>query len=336
MFPVTLSPATAPLWDLYAPIEADLCQVTRIFDDELRGECDFVNRLCDRVRAYRGKMLRPALLLLCGRACGRVGPAHHTLAAVVEMVHVATLVHDDVLDQAELRRRQRTVNAEAGNVSAVLLGDYLISHAYHLCSSLDSQYASRRIAAATNVVCEGELMQNHLRGCADLSEAQYLSIIDRKTAALTAVACELGAQMAGAEPATVQAMQRYGRSAGMAFQIVDDVLDVTGTDERMGKSLGRDFDLGKPTLPLIHFLRKADRLEREWMLQAMQPGPHGERLGARRELRRRLESAGSVEYALDAAHDCVAAALSALESVPASDARASLTAMAEFIMQRDI
>ena len=165
-------------------------------------------------------MLRPALLLLVAKASEGVRPVHHTLAAVVEMVHMATLVHDDVLDNADERRKQPTINTISGNEAAVLLGDYLISHAFHLCSSLNSQQASRIIGATTNTVCEGELLQNHHRGNMELSETQYLEIVRRKTAALTAATCELGAMYADAEPRVIAAMKKYGLSSGIAFQII--------------------------------------------------------------------------------------------------------------------
>ncbi len=175
------------LMSLYEPMAADLEKVCRIFDDELFSDLPVVNDLCDQVRQYRGKMLRPALLLLSARACGQVRPEHFTLAAVVEMVHMATLVHDDVLDEADLRRRHPTINRLAGNEAAIMLGDYLISHAFHLCSSLDSQEASRLIGATTNTVCEGELQQIAHRGDDRLTVEQYLQIITRKTAVLTGV-----------------------------------------------------------------------------------------------------------------------------------------------------
>ncbi len=175
----------------------------------------------------------------CGRpwSCSRAGPAgpctasHAVLAAVVEMIHTATLVHDDVLDEAVVRRHAATVNAEWGNETAVLLGDYLFTHAFHLAASLDSTRACRWIGHATNKVCEGEMQQVHHRGNLDLDEAAYFAIIEGKTAELTAVSCRLGAAYAGAPESTVAALDRYGRELGVAFQIADDVLDIWG-DER--------------------------------------------------------------------------------------------------------
>lgn len=325
-----MSNITIPLTDLYSPIREDLSRVEKIFDGELMSDLSFLNGLCDRVRSYRGKMLRPALLLLSGRAVDGLSRVHHTLGAVVEMVHAATLVHDDVLDEADERRGQVPVNVVAGNVAAVLLGDYLISHAFHLCSGLGSQYASRRIGATTNAVCEGELLQNQQRGNADLSESTYFEIIRRKTGALTAAACELGAHEAGAEPDIVSALRSYGMSAGIAFQIIDDVLDIVGQRDEIRKTLGRDFSLGKATLPTIHCLASADAATASGLRAAIT----GAAPVDGNELRGWLGCTDSIEYAVCEAENYVADALRQLDLLPPSDARASLTAMAEFIVRR--
>lgn len=321
----------AGLKELYAPIQTDLQRAVEIFDDEIDGDLPFINDLCETVRSYRGKMLRPALLLLSGRACGSVTTAHHTLAAVVEMVHMATLVHDDVLDEADQRRRRPTVNNIAGNEAAVLLGDYLISHAFHLCSSLDSQFASRRIGATTNTVCEGELLQNHFRGRVELTEQQYLTIVERKTAALTATSCELGAFFADASSETVAALHHYGRSVGIAFQIIDDILDISGDQAIVGKTLGRDAALGKVTLPVLHCLAHADAQTAD-QLKALIKG--GDRHGATAALRTCLDSTQSLQAAFVEAERYVKSAMNALERLPGSDARDALLTMAGFITER--
>jgi len=318
------------LTELYAAIQDDLDVVRGVFDDELASDLPFVNEFCETVRSYRGKMLRPAMLLLAGKACGGITPAHHTLGAVVEMVHMATLVHDDVLDGADERRRRPTIRALSGNVAAVLLGDYLISHAFHLCSGLNEPFASRRIGAATNVVCEGELLQN--RHCRDvaLTEAEYIELVRRKTGALTAVACELGARYAGADERVTGALAGYGMDAGVAFQIVDDVLDVTGDAGEIGKSLGLDLRLGKHTLPTIHCLGQAeDRTARE-LADALS----GTVAIDRAALRGWLAGTGSIEYALAVAESYVKSAVKRLDVLPPSEARSSLAAMAEFITRR--
>ena len=316
--------------DLYDPIRSDLREVARIFDGELVSEYKFVDALCDRVRAYRGKMLRPALLLLTGRACGQASASHRTLGAVVEMVHVATLVHDDVLDEADERRGQTPINLLEGNVAAVLLGDYLISHAYHLCSSLKDQTAARLIGATTNSVCEGELLQNRHRGDAALSESLYFEIIERKTGALTATACELGALYSGADAKVVASLRSFGLAVGVAFQIVDDLLDIRGDRQEVGKSLGRDFSEGKLTLATIHCLANA----RRETVDALRAALAGHRKMSRACLRGWLGETDSIEYASSVALEYISQARSALEILPPSEARSSLTAMAEFIIER--
>lgn len=322
--------ATFNLSELYAPIRADLAVVERVFDEEIASRLPFVNDLCDTVRSYRGKMLRPALLLLTAKAAGGVRPAHRTLAGVVEMVHMATLVHDDVLDEAKERRRRPTIAAVAGNQAAVLLGDYLISHAFHLCSSLDDPFASRRIGAVTNVVCEGELLQNAQRRNPDLTEQDYYAVIQRKTGALTAVCCELGAKFADADGETVEAMEAFGLAAGTAFQIVDDLLDITGDAREVGKSLGRDLEMGTMTLPVIHCVNSASPQVASAIRTAVTTGVAPDR----KQLAAWLEETGSIDHALAAARRQVMIALDKLNLFPPSEARQSLTAMTEFILER--
>src|SRR4051812_42170388 len=221
----------ASIADCVAP---QMAAVDRLFHEELKSELACVNTLVRHVSRFRGKMLRPLLVLLSGKSCGKLTDAHVTIATVVEIVHMATLVHDDVLDEAELRRKGATINHLKGNEAAVLLGDFLISHSFHLCSSLDSQYASRLIGATTNRVCEGELLQIENRNNIDLDEKTYIEIITRKTASLCAACCRLGAKYAGADETRIAALETYGLSLGIAFQIQDDILDIVGETETVG------------------------------------------------------------------------------------------------------
>jgi len=319
------------LADVYAPIAAELDQARARFDEEIRSTRGFVNELCEQIKRYRGKMLRPALLLLTGKALGDLREEHVTLAAVVEMVHVATLVHDDVLDEADVRRRLTTVNALSGNEAAVMLGDYLISHAFHLCSSLNNQHASREIGATTNTVCEGELTQIHNRGNSHLTEAEYLDIVTGKTAALTGTCCALGSHFGEAPASTIETMRRFGTELGVAFQIVDDILDLVGSPEQVGKTLGRDLDLGKLTLPLIHSLENAGP-EIRGRLEAL---IRGETAADRDGVHGILRRTQSIEYAKTTARGLVSAAIQRLHFLPDSPARTSLTAMAGFVLDRD-
>jgi octaprenyl-diphosphate synthase len=318
------------LSSLYAPIAVHLAEAERIFQHELGSRFPFVQQLVDHSGDYRGKRLRPALVLLSGKACGLLSEAHPVLAAVVEMIHTATLVHDDILDEAMIRRHAATVNAEWGNETAVLLGDYLFTHAFHLAASLDSTRACRWIGHATNKVCEGELQQIHHRGNLDLDESEYFEIIDGKTAELTAVSCRLGASYAGAPESTVAALDRYGRNMGIAFQIADDVLDIWGEERVTGKSLGTDLEKQKLTLPIIHLLREslaADAAAIRGLITDLDPE-------LRRRLRPHLEKSGSLEYAWQCAKRHAKQAADALDCLEDSDAKSVLRHLAHYVVRR--
>ncbi len=316
---------------LYSSIRADLEAVQAAFRAELVSDQPFIQQLFEHTEQYHGKLIRPALLLLCAQACGGVRPAHAVLGAVVEMVHIATLVHDDVLDHADLRRRSATVNRLCGNERAVLLGDVLFSHAYHLCAGLESQLAARVIGATAVTLCEGEMMQVANRGNFALSEAAYLDIIERKTGSLIGASALLGARYAGADEARARAFRAFGLNLGIAFQIADDLLDVTGNEARVGKSVGRDVETGKLTLPLIHYLREQDAAARAEMLALL----GGQAEDRDRRIAERLADSDSLAYATDTAAAYVQRGLAGLADLPASDGLASLRAMAAFVIDRD-
>ncbi len=333
MNPVTLAvpPLAASELDPFAPIAADLEEVEHILALVLKNKHPRVAEVVDHVHHYRGKRLRPMLLLLTARACGRVTPAHHVLGAVVEMIHTATLVHDDVLDGARVRRRVATVNAVWGVQTSVLLGDYLFTHAFHLASTLDDVRACRLIGAATDRVCEGELCQVLQRGNLELSEAEYFDIIDGKTAELTACCCHLGALYSGAAPDVVQALSRYGRCVGLAFQIADDLLDLVGEEKTTGKSLGTDVEQQKLTLPLIHLLRHGgDGLAARVRQILGSPGNH-----KREALRPYLVEGGAVAYARQRAEELAAQARAELVGLPPSLCRSVLEAVTERVVHRN-
>jgi octaprenyl-diphosphate synthase len=315
---------------IYAPIAAEIAEAERIFAAELGSRFAFVQQLVDHCGDFRGKRLRPALLLLSGQACGTLGESHPVLAAVVEMIHTATLVHDDILDEAVIRRHAATVNAEWGNEAAVLLGDYLFTHAFHLAASLESTRACRWIGRATNLVCEGEMQQVHNRGNFNLDEDAYFAIIRGKTAELTAVSCRLGAAYAGAPEEVVEAMEDYGRDLGVAFQIADDVLDIWGDERTTGKSLGTDFEKQKLTLPLIRHLAVAppETAERVRGILA-EARPEG-----RRMLRDDLERSGALDYAWNRARDCATLAVARLDALDDSPATSVLRALGHYVVRR--
>jgi octaprenyl-diphosphate synthase len=316
------------LHDLIGP---HMKAVDQLFHQELKSDLACVNTLVKHVSRFRGKMLRPSLVFLAGKAIGELNDSHTVIATVVEMVHMSTLVHDDVLDEAELRRKGATINHLKGNEAAVLLGDYLISHSYHLCSSLDSQYASRTIGRTTNIVCEGELLQIDNRHNYDLNEETYLKIIDRKTASLIAASCELGARMAGGTDAQVEALATFGRCIGIAFQIQDDILDIVGDTGTVGKTLGIDVEKGKMTLPAIHFMKTAPA-EHRTLLKSLLQSPDADKAERIRNL---IVPSHSIDYARDRARAYITQAQTAIADLPDSDAKRVLDLMAEFVIARN-
>jgi len=328
----TLAPTKPrPSANLFAPIARDLDEVERLLRETFAQSRPAVQPLLAHVAQYKGKRLRPALLLLVAQACGKVTPAHHLLAAVLEMIHTATLVHDDVLDGASVRRHVATVNATWGNQASILLGDFLFTHAFHLTSTLDDARACRIIGESTNRLCEGEMQQICRRGELNLSEDEYLDIIDAKTAELTACACKLGALYAGMDENVAARLTSFGRRLGIAFQIADDLLDLLGEETLAGKSLGTDLEQQKLTLPVIFLLQSAApelRTRGRQILTAA--GNH-----KRESLLPLLHAAGAFEYATRKAEALAAAALADLECLPASPGRAVLEALADRVVHRD-
>ncbi len=329
--PISSNEVGRKLAALYAPIAAELAEAERIFAAELASRHPFVQHLVDHCADFKGKRLRPALVLLTAKAAGTLRADHPVLAAVVEMIHTATLVHDDILDESLVRRHAATVNAEWGNETAVLMGDYLFTHAFHLAASLETTQACRWIGHATNLVCEGEMQQVHNRGNFDLDEDAYHAIIRGKTAELTAVSCRLGAHYAGADEATVRAMDDYGRDLGVAFQIADDVLDLLGEERTAGKSLGTDLEKQKLTLPLIRLLATSPP-EAAARLRAMLADARPE---DRPAVRAYLRQSDGLAYAWSQAENYADRAAAALECLPESPSKAVLLAMTYHVVRRN-
>ncbi|MEM8876149.1 MAG: polyprenyl synthetase family protein [Planctomycetota bacterium] len=315
-----------------AAVGPELAAVEDMFDNELASDIASVRTLVKHVERFRGKMLRPMLTLLTGKACGNLNEDHIVLSAVVEMVHMATLVHDDVLDEAELRRKGATLNHLRGNEAAVLLGDFLISHSYHLCSSLADQSAAREVGACTNRVCEGELLQIHHRSDLDLDEDTYLEIISRKTAALTATCCKLGARHAGASDEVIDALTEYGLLLGIAFQIQDDILDLVGDVREVGKTLGIDVEKQKLTLPMIHFLRTAPAEHRELMRSLLR----GAEPDKAERIRNLIAPSDALPYARRRAEHYVKQAMSKLDVLDDGEAKSVLMDIAAFVTKRSV
>ncbi len=324
----TLAIATAK--EVFDLLRDDLRAIERQLGVDAVSNVSAITEIAEYLREGGGKRIRPSLLLLAAKAQGYEGKGMIRLGAVVEMVHTATLVHDDILDEAMVRRHAATVNAEWGNETAVLMGDFLFTHAFHLAASLETTLACRWIGHATNLVCEGEMQQVHNRGNLDLDEAAYFEIIRGKTAERTAVSCRLGAHFAGAEPHVVEAMEGYGRDLGVAFQIADDVLDIWGEEHQAGKSLGTDLEKQKLTLPLIRLLATAPPATASAVRRLLsEANPE-----ARLELRPYLEDSGALQYAWDRARQYAGQAAAALDVLPDSLPRTTLRNLAAYVVRR--
>ena len=315
---------------LYEPIQDELAQVEQVFREELRSDHPFLDRLMQHGFRLGGKRLRPALVLLSARVCGRIRREHILLAAAVEMIHTATLIHDDVLDEATMRRHLDTVNVRWDNETSVLLGDYLFARALCVTSAMDDGFACRTIADASRAMCEGELRQVASRGDYDLAEQQYFEIIVGKTAALTACCCRLGAHYAGAEPEAADALTRYGQELGTAFQIADDLLDVLGDEATVGKSLGTDLLKQKLTLPMIRMLGQATAAQRAELVGQLSGSDNHHR----EILRPWWDRSDAMAYTRDKAVQFSRRACQELAAIPPGAAKNSLHGLAQFVVNR--
>jgi octaprenyl-diphosphate synthase len=315
---------------MLAPVAEDMQRVDELVSRRLDSDVALVRQVAEYLVAAGGKRLRPALLLLSCGALGYRGEARLTLAAVVEFIHTATLLHDDVVDESKLRRGHDTANAAFGNAAAVLVGDFLYSRAFQMMVEVDDMRVMRVLADATNTIAAGEVMQ--LMGSHDpeVGEARYLEVIRRKTAKLFEAAARLGAVLARSTPGVEEHLATYGAHVGTAFQLIDDVLDYSGDESTIGKSLGDDLAEGKPTLPLIHAMRAGSPAHRERVRQAILEGGRedfGDVLAA-------IRSSGSLDYARAAAQREADAARAAIGDLPESEFKRSLLELASFSVVR--
>lgn len=326
---------TLPLQDLIALVRPQLDRLNRELVLDLAPEQRDLQPLLEHIAGYRGKQLRPVMVFLCAMAAR--GAAHGgvisddvvQVAKVVELLHTATLVHDDVLDGAGMRRRIATVNTMQGVEVAVLLGDYLYAKAFHMAVQLPDPGCARWLADTVRVICQGEITQILHRFDLAFSEAQYFQVIAEKTASLYAAGCRLGGHYAGATEARLRALEEYGLELGIAFQIVDDCLDLEGDERVVGKSLGTDLAKGKITLPLLYLLHRDPANAQR--LQQVLGQPEVEAL---RRLRGEFPLEHAVAYAMDEAQRRVRKAQASLSALPAGPARAALSQIAEFVLAR--
>jgi octaprenyl-diphosphate synthase len=289
-----------------------------------------VRQVAEYIVASGGKRLRPALLLLACGAAGYRGDSRFQLAAVVEFIHTATLLHDDVVDESDLRRGRQTANAAFGNAAAVLVGDFLYSRAFQMMVEANDMRVMRVLADATNTIAGGEVLQ--LMGSHDpqVDEARYLEVIRRKTAKLFEASARLGAVLARSSPALEEGLADYGMHVGTAFQLIDDVLDYSGDAASIGKSLGDDLAEGKPTLPLIYALRAGSTQQAELVRRAIVEGGRADFAGVLGAIRQ----CGALDYAREAAQREAQSAQRAIDALPGSEFKQSLLELASFSVTR--
>lgn len=318
---------------VYAPIMSELKQVEAILASELKSDTPFVGQLLEHSRLLGGKRIRPVFLLLSAACSGSINPGHLKMAAALEMIHTATLVHDDILDNAETRRHRPTANSTWGPKQSVLLGDYLFTHAFHIAAQSGSAEALQMLAQASNRVCEGEMRQNAWQGEFDLSESDYLRMITEKTAELCGVGCRIGAFLSGASSEVVDAYEAYGRNLGVSFQIIDDVLDIVGTQTKVGKTLGTDLQNKKPTLPVIHALEHLEPAQ-AFEFKAFLVDPVGELDVQQQRLVSYLAKTDSIEYSRQRAREHAECAIEFAKSLPATSHSSALVSLADFVLSR--
>jgi octaprenyl-diphosphate synthase len=327
-----LSPSAAALKSIYEPIQQEIQRVEDVLRKELAHENPFVTQLLTHSTKFQGKRARPAVLLHCAHILGDATDVHVALGAVVEMLHTATLVHDDVLDEALLRRQVKTLNAGWGNEASILFGDYLFAKAYTLAAKLHNREANAVLSRTVEQLCVGELWQISTKFNVDIDEAQYLKIIEHKTGSLFSTSCRLGGVDNAADPAQVDALARYGTCVGTAFQIVDDCLDITGDEAEMGKSLGTDLDKGKLTLPVIKLLQELPPRERKPLQELL---TSQDRVDERRDtVVRMLRERDLVTWSMRRAQDFVDEAKGLLRGFRDSVHVDSLIGLADFVLER--
>ncbi|MBP6809280.1 MAG: polyprenyl synthetase family protein [Chromatiaceae bacterium] len=318
------------LSEIRGPVAADLRVVDDLILRRLQSDVALINQIGHYIVNSGGKRLRPLGVLLSARACGYMGDRHIDLAAVIEFIHTATLLHDDVVDGSDQRRHRNTANAVWGNAASVLVGDFLYSRSFEMMVDVGSMRVMDILSHATSRISEGEVLQ--LLNCndADTTEARYMEVIERKTATLFQAGTRIGAVLAAAPPEIETAMADYGHHLGVAFQLVDDALDYRAKGEELGKNLGDDLAEGKPTLPVIRALAVGTPEQRALLREAIVNGGR-ERIA---EVVAVIDSTGGIEYTISLARRHAASAKQAVALLPESAQRASLEMMVDFAVAR--
>ncbi|KAG9575995.1 hypothetical protein KCV01_g17598, partial [Aureobasidium melanogenum] len=308
----------------------DMAQVDALIRSRLASDVVLINHIADHIIAGGGKRLRPMLHVLAAGAAGYQGKEHAKLAAIIEFIHTSTLLHDDVVDESDMRRGRKTANALWGNAASVLVGDFLYSRSFQLMVELDDMRIMRILADTTNTIAEGEVLQLLNIGNADVDEAAYLAVIERKTAVLFAAATELGGVLGGLDDTQTAALRRYGMELGYAFQIADDLLDYVSDAETLGKNIGDDLAEGKPTLPLIYAMQSADAEQLASLRHAIEHGG----LDSLDRIVASIRDSGALERTHATAATHARAAKEALAVLAPSAHRDALMALADYSVER--
>lgn len=320
----------ADVWDAY---RSELQGVEEQIQKNLNSPVALVNTVAGHILSSGGKRVRPLLLLLCARLCGYTGADHHLLGCLVEYIHTATLLHDDVVDDADLRRGRRTARRVWGNQISILVGDYLYSKAMRQIVDFRSHIVNEVLADACWKMAEGEVLQLYYNGNPSMPEADYLRIVEHKTAGLIAASCRMGAIIADASPAQQTALFRFGQHLGIAFQVADDTLDYTANGDCLGKALGQDLRQGKATLPLLHLLGHCSESDKSMIKDRMET-----RSLTDQDLTRiigLMHQYGSIVYAVDRARRFVDAAIADLDQFEDGTPKRALMVAAEYMVTRD-
>ncbi len=324
------SGATFTLDDLKDLTAGDMTRVNQVITDNLASDVVLINQLSQHIILSGGKRLRPMLVMLSASACGYRGEQDALLAAVIEFIHTATLLHDDVVDDSDMRRGQQTASAIWGNEAAVLVGDYLYSRAFQMMVRADSMAIMNLLADTTNTIAQGEVMQLLNIRDADTSEARYHEVIYAKTACLFEAAAQLGGMLADADDNRVEALQQYGRHLGISFQLVDDALDYSADTDALGKNVGDDLAEGKPTLPLIYALEHGDDGQKALIRKAIEQGT-AEDFDA---INQAIVDTGALDYTLRQARDNADIAKRLLLQLDESEYRDALIFLADYAVER--
>ncbi len=320
----------APIREVLAMVDAEMLQLDHTIRDRLRSDVALINHISEYIICSGGKRIRPLLLILSAKACGYNGKFHILLAAIIEFIHTATLLHDDVVDESALRRGQKTAHSVFGNAASVLVGDFLYSRSFQMMVKIKSMRIMHVLAETTNTIAEGEVLQLLNLKNPEVDEQSYMNVIENKTAKLFEAACQLGAILAGQPDHVERALKDFGNGLGCAFQIADDILDYDADSRTIGKNIGDDLAEGKPTLPLIYARNLTTSAGRDLLDMAIRNSDHS----LLEQVMDIIHSTGAMKQARQKAVDIADYALQRLNQAPASEHREALESLCHYAVSR--